>query len=127
MILDVGNVERIENPSAEQVEHYLGFMPPQSPFVILDASDDRFIQAAPGDEGYRVEYREEGRMYFVDVPFEQAVKLFEAYRSGDESFKDAVPWRPLRLRNVWVSNAMVIVLIALLLCVLALGVWSELR
>jgi hypothetical protein len=133
MILDVGNVEQFENPSAEQVKHYLHFMPPESPFVVLSASDDRsaagvrFIQAVPCDRGYHVEYREEGRMYFVEAPLEQAARLFESFRVGDESFKTAVAWRRLRLIGDRVRSVLLVGLLALLLCALGLAVWSAIR
>jgi hypothetical protein len=127
MILDVGNVARIENPSAEQVERYLRLISPQSPFVILSASEERFIQAILCDDGYRVEYREEDRQYFADVPFEQAARLFEAYRVGDTAFKDAAEWRRLTMLNGSHHPAVLIVLIALIICGIAFCVWTSLH
>jgi len=124
MILDARNVERIENPTAEQVEHYLRFMPPQAPFVILSASEGRFIQAAFVDDAYRVQYREGGRQSFAKVPIDDAVKLFEAYRIGDASFKDAVSWRRLTVLNDPHHPAAMIVLVALMLCGIVFAVWS---
>ena len=39
MTLNVGDVERIDEPSAEQVRHFLRFMPPHSPFITFRGQD----------------------------------------------------------------------------------------
>ena len=52
------------------------------PFIILDATDDSFMQAAIYAETaycYRVEYREGDRMHYAEVPLEQAARLMEAF------------------------------------------------
>ena len=82
------------------------------------------MQAAFVDDAYRVEYREGGRQYFAKVSYEQATRLFEAYRIGDASFKDAVPWRRLTVLNDPHHPAAMIVLIALMLCGIVFAVWS---
>jgi hypothetical protein len=51
MILDVGNVERIENPSAEQVRLCLRLMPPEAPFVILSVPDEHPAMTRARDAG----------------------------------------------------------------------------
>ena len=127
MRLDVGNVECIDAPSAEQVRHFLRFMPPDAAFVVLSAADDSFIQARPDGEGYRVEYRLRRRQHFARVSFEQAVGLFEAFRTGDESFRQAVPWRRLTVMNDPYHPAVLVALVLMLLVAATLGAWSALR
>ena len=127
MMLDVGDVERIEQPSAEQVRHFLRFMPPKSPFVILSASDDSFIQARPHGESYRVEYHQNGRRQFVQMPFEQAVRLFEAFRTGDDSFHHAVAWSRLSVLNDPYHPAVLVVLALLLIAFAVFSIWRALK
>jgi hypothetical protein len=125
--LDVGNVERIDAPSAEHVRHFLRFMPPDAPYVILAAADDSCIQATPDGEGYRVEYRDGKRQYFALVSYEQAARLFEAYRTGEQSIRQAVPWRRLSVMNDPYHPARLVVLALMLITLAALGVWFALR
>jgi hypothetical protein len=99
MTLDVGNTQIIKDPSAEQIGHYLAFMPPQARFVILSASDDFYIQACPESDRYRVEYREQSRQYFTLASLEEASHLFHQFRSGDGTFRAACRWRRLRWWN----------------------------
>ena len=99
MILDIGNLERIENPTAEQIIHYLRHLASDS-FLILDADAQLFIQATLARGGrYRVEWRQEDVQRFAIVPLEQAEALLLAFARWDEAGLEAVKWRRLGLLN----------------------------
>ena len=127
MTLEIGNVERIENPSPDQVRHFLRFMPASAPYVILSSGDDSFIQAAPDGDDYRVEYRLDGRQYFARVPFEQAAELFEAFRAGDDTYRHAAPWRPLTVMNNPRHPAVLVGLVLIIVLVAVLQIYSFFR
>ena len=99
MKLEVGDKTCIDSPSVEQVRHYLHFMPPQAPFVILSGESGAFMQAAPEGEQYRVEYKDNEHQYAAFVTVEQAEKLFEAFLAGDVSYRQAIQWRRLTAWN----------------------------
>ena len=97
MILDVANTKQIENPSAEQVEHYLQRLSSESPFLILDASADCFMQVTLSGiavAAYRVEYREGDRMHYATVTREQAARLIEAFRRAPYPARTPSPGSP---------------------------------
>jgi hypothetical protein len=83
LILEIGAVEKIIDPSAEQISHYLRFMPPTSPFLILSREFNTFMQATPAGDRYRLEYRQDGRQRFVIVPVNEADRLLQLYRADD--------------------------------------------
>jgi hypothetical protein len=99
MYLNVGHVERIEDPSADQVAHSLRFLPPAAPFLILSASDHVFIQAMPQGGAYRVEYRAGDHKGFVNVSLEKASELFLGFRGVPESVEAATKWRRISVFN----------------------------
>ena len=124
MYLDVGDIDRIDAPTAAHVRQFLRVMPPQSPFVILSIDDDRFMQATVVGDAYRVEYRELGRQWFTLVDFDAAVDLFERYRRGDASFRTVARWRRLRRFNVvpWL-----VVTIVVVVAIVGVRAWLALR
>lgn len=126
--LQVGNVERISGPSAEQVRHYLRFMPPTAPFIILARDEDTFMQATPIGVRYRVEYREQGIQRYLLTSPDEAEKLLESYRVEDASFVHRVAWRRLGFFSdpysfMW--RAIIFCLISV--AAAAWGIWSLLR
>jgi hypothetical protein len=120
MKLQVGDKTSIDSPSLEQVRHYLHFMPPQAPFIILSDEADSFIQAAPQGEQYRIEYKDDEHQYATFVTVEKAAELFEAFLVGDASYRLAIRWRRL---NAWNDplNVNAYVWLILLAVVLAVG------
>jgi hypothetical protein len=125
MRFDVGNVQLIVDPSAEQVRHFLRFMPPEAPFVVLSADDGSFMQAVFAGEHYRVEYRTDKRLHVAHLPFQEAAEALEAFRRGDESYRESVAWRRVSLLNDLSRRASLIVLAGfVLLVVVALFVWG---
>ena len=126
--LHAGNVERISGPSAEQVRHYLRFMPPTSPFIILARDEGTFMQATPIGGRYRVEYREQGVHRYLLTSPDEAGKLLESYRVDDASFVHRVAWR----RIGFFSDPHSFMRPAILFCLMgvaaaAWGIWSMLR
>lgn len=113
MFLCVGNSERIDNPSEEQVRHFLRYMQPDAPFVILNADDDHFMQATPAGDVYRVEVRKGKRQFFAHLPFDKAALLFESFRTDNIAYEQAASWHRLGMLNdpynvnVWIMLALV--------------------
>jgi hypothetical protein len=107
MVLEVGNVVRVENPSPEQVRQQLRTLPLEAPLLTL-AEDDkakRFIQTRPYSGGYRVEWRDGSSRRHALVTFDRVEDLLCAYLRRDESavrkganwrgvhwFNDPFPW-----------------------------------
>ena len=44
MYLDIGNIDRIDDPSPEQIGYYLRHLPRQSPFLILNADEELYLK-----------------------------------------------------------------------------------
>jgi hypothetical protein len=63
MFLHIGNGERIDNPTPEQIGHHLRNLPGNAPFLILNADDEHFIQATPAGDLFRVEWRQEAQQW----------------------------------------------------------------
>lgn len=124
MYLDVGDIDRIDAPTAAHVRQFLRVMPPQSPFVILSIDDDHFIQATFARDAYRVEYREMGRQWFTLVGYDAAVDLFERYRRGDGSFRTVARWRRLRTLG---AGAPLLLAVLLLIAMAGVGWWLASR
>jgi hypothetical protein len=124
MTLEIGDVEKIENPTAEQIRHYLRFMPPTAPFVILSAGETHFMQATPDRDEYRVEFRDERGQSCVVVPYEQAATLFEQYVAGDDGFRSAAAWRRMNPVELG-SNKVVMAMLALIVLAIAAYVAVE--
>ena len=111
MRLDLGNVQIIQNPSADELRHYLRFMPAEAPFIILEAAQEYFLQATCEWGGYYVEYRENGRAFCATMKYEDAAIAFELFRIGDESFKTAIPWsRKIDFDNRYTRGGLVLVI-----------------
>ncbi len=127
MNLEVGNVERIEDPSGEQVDHYLRFMPPHAPFIILTAGENFFMQAIVAEDGYRVEYREGKCQFYANVSLEQASALLEAFRQGDDQFRKMAAWHRLGVLNDPYSLVPVVIVVLLLVRVTGIQVWKFLQ
>ena len=128
MTLDVGDIDRIDDPTAEQVRQFLRVLPARSPFLILTAADGFFIQATHADgDAYRVEYRELDRQWHGRVDFDAAVDVFERFRRGDDSFRRVVRWRRLRVWNDPHSPLVVAILAVPMLALAGWGVWEMLR
>jgi hypothetical protein len=125
--LEIGNVERIDDPSAQQVDHYLRFMPPHAPFIILTAGENFFMQAAAAENGYRVEYREGKRQFSAKVSLEQASALLDAFRQGDDQFRKLTAWHRLGVLNDPHSSVPVVIVLLLLILLVGLQVWNLLR
>jgi len=102
MKLDLGGIDVIDEPTAEDIRHYLKFMPAESPFVILSKGDE-FIQSLYENVDYRVEYKDDdGRQYFAATDYETAVTLFESFLAGTEDYRSAVAWKRLHL-SAWTT------------------------
>lgn len=128
MTLDVGDIDRIDAPTAEQLRQFLRVLPARSPFLILTRAPGHLMQATHTDrDDYRVEYRELDRHWDAFVGYDAAVDVLERYRVGDESFRRAVRWRRLHIWNEPHSPVVVAVLAVPMLALAAWGVWEMLR
>ena len=125
MFLDVGNRQRIDDPTPEQVEHHLRNLPAGAPFLILNADDEHFIQATPAGERFRVEWRQEAHQRFAIVPVDRAVEAFFAFQRWDEPALKAFPWRRLTLLNDPYRRAVFAAVI--LLAIALISLWTALR
>ena len=127
LILEIGAVEKITDPSAEQISHYLRLMPPTSPFLILSREFNTFMQAAPAGDRYRLEDRQDGRQRFVIVPVNEADRLLQLYRADDPSFAQSAAWRKLSVWNDPYSSASLILLSLGAIILAGWGIWQWLH
>jgi hypothetical protein len=125
MFLDIGNRQRIDDPTSEHIEQHLRNLPDDAPFLILHADEEHFIQATPAGQNFRVEWRQEAQQRFALVPVDRAAEAFLAFRRWDEPALKAFPWRRLSL---WNDPYRRVLLAAVVLVVVALiSLWSSLR
>lgn len=101
MELDLGAVDRIVNPTSEDVAHYLRFMPVQSPFVVLSRDDATFIQAVfeARASRYRVEYKCDGVTGFILADYRTAIDLFLCYMDEQCELAEQAKWKRLTVWN----------------------------
>ena len=97
MRLDLGGQETIDDPTPEQVSHYLRFMPAQSPFIVLEHSEGHFIQATIEDDRYRVDHCEGGSHRYVKADYAKADAMFFAFLNGDTDIREKESWERLYL------------------------------
>jgi hypothetical protein len=129
MKLDLGGRDAIEQPTVDDIRHYLKFMPIESPFIVL-SDGDRFIQSVYENRGYRVEYRDDdGRQFYATTEYEPAVTLFVSFLTGDDDYLSAVAWKRLRLSAWTTPNHPYAVGLLCILLVLAvvIAVWHSLN
>jgi hypothetical protein len=119
MTLEIGDAEKIQNPTAEQIRHSLRSVPPAAPFIILFADDIHFMQAAPEGDEYRVEYRDDQGQWYVEVPYETAAALLEQYRAGDAGFRTAAAWQRMSAVEVGSSKLVVAMLVLIMIAAAA--------
>ncbi len=98
MQLNLGNIERIETPSEDDIRHYLKFMPVESPFVILSNDRDEFIQAIYNGEEFHVEYSLDNgvNQFYALVDYETTCNLFLDFSLGQCDYQIAVNWNILK-------------------------------
>jgi hypothetical protein len=97
MFLDVGNLQRIDDPTPEQVAHHLRNLPPDAPFLILNADDEQFIQATPAGAAWRVEWRQGTMQRFVLVSLDRTEEALRAFLRWDEPASPAFSAVPSRV------------------------------
>jgi hypothetical protein len=132
MILDIGNVLRVEDPRPDEVRDHLHNLPLEAPFLILsDGQDDqRFIQTRPYSGGYRVEWRDGAERWHALVTLGGAEDLLCAYLRRDKgALHGGAEWRALRWYNDPYYGLIVAAVIsaAILTIILAAEVWHMIR
>ena len=120
MFLEIGNGQRIDDPTPEQIGHHLRNLPADAPFLILNADEEQYVQATPGGEGFRVEWRQEGQHRFTFVSVDRAAEVFLAFRRWDEPALKALPWRRLTLWNDPYRRVVVVAVVVLVVAVIRL-------
>ena len=129
MELILGDVNTVENPSVDDIRHYLQFMPTECPFVIL-SDEEEFIQCVYEDFSYRVEYQnKDGKQYFTKTDYQMAVQLFLSFLARDNKYRTTVPWQRLKL-SVWTTPYhpyAIVLLCAILIGFIVLAIWEFLR
>lgn len=124
MELNLGGDETVENPSVEEVRHYLKYMSVESPFVIL-SDGDAFIQALHELDEYRVEYKigecKNGNddQFYCQADYELSCDLFASFLAGRDDYKTATEWKLLKLPSISTTPNPQVVLI--ILCILGAG------
>jgi hypothetical protein len=125
MYFDIGNRQRIDDPTPEQIRHYLRNLPADAPFIILNADEEHFIQAIPAGALFRVEWRQEAQHRFMLVPLDRAEESFMAFRRWDEAGLKAFAWQRLGLFND--PYRRVVIVACVFLAVALICLWSALR
>jgi len=96
MRLDLSNGQRVADPDDQAVEVALWSVAEGEEYAILiddEKGEQHFIQVAKASEAYSVEYREGERQYRSNqLPLETVIRVFQAYRKRDKSWKEGVLW-----------------------------------
>lgn len=125
MFLDVGNTERIDDPTDDQIADRLRNLPVAAPFAILNADDELYMQTTPEGGGYRVELRQGSATRFAVLTLGQVEALFRAFRRWDAATIEAVQWNRL---SAWNDRYRRLIFVAIGAIVVAAAlVWSWLR
>lgn len=125
MQLELGDVEVIQDPSADDVRHYLRFMPVESPFVILQRKPECFVQAIFEGDNYRVEYRRGESSWFLKARYEIAVEVFLAFLEDENGVREGWEWKKMTVLNTPGHPAVIILLIVLLVASIVFTVCGE--
>jgi hypothetical protein len=92
----------IENPGAERIERELRALPGADSCCILSRDQLTYVQVAGGGDGrFTLEYQDGSleRHYRAvrDVSLDSALRVFMAYREGDDRWRALVEWELLDL------------------------------
>jgi hypothetical protein len=98
LILESGRT--VSDPSAEDIAQAL----PVEGFAILSESTDAmsYMQFAKGTRRHQLEYQQDSiHNHFeatdTDLTIERIIGVFQKYASGDQSWRDDVCWKPMKL------------------------------
>jgi hypothetical protein len=96
MRIDLASGKRFPDPDDQAVEAALRVVGQGEEFAILvddEKGEQHFIQVAKESDGFVVEYREGEKQYrSKPMPLETVVKVFQAYRKQDKSWREGVSW-----------------------------------
>ena len=96
MRLDLSNGQRVSDLDEKAVEGALWTVAEGEEYAILvddEKGEQHFIQVTKESEAFVVEYREGERQCRSNpVPLETVIKMFQAYRKQDKSWKEGVSW-----------------------------------
>jgi hypothetical protein len=103
MILELEDGTTIERPSDAQIHEALATLQGDlaNSFAILSQSDMTYMQVAPVDEGYVLEFQEgdTSRHYQAVnlLPLSAVIEAFQSYQRGDDTWKLKTQWQRLNL------------------------------
>lgn len=96
MRLELANDKAVADPDSQTIEKALRSVAEGEKYAILvneEKGERHFIQVAKESAGFIVEYREGEQQYrSTPLPLETAIKVFQAYRKQDKSWKEGVSW-----------------------------------
>ena len=126
MQLNLGDVETIDDPTVEDLQHHLRYLPAESPFVILDRDEDAFIQAKFDSMAgsYVVELKHEGKTYHRFANYEGAVRSFEAFLNG-QPMADFAKWRRKTIFTTPNHPLVLTVLCVFMVAMIIFAFWPE--
>ena len=124
MYLEIGNGQRIDDPTPEQISNHLRMLPHDAPILILNADEEHFIQATPAGGRLRVEWRQEHEQRFMQVSIEEAEAAFHAFQRWDERALAAFPWQRL---TIWIDPYRRPIFFLILMVVGLLVLWFTVR
>lgn len=103
MILELEDGTRIERPTDAQIHEALATLQNDiaNSFAILSQNELTYIQAAPVDNGYILEFQEgdTSRHYQAVnlLPLSAVIEAFQLYNRGDDTWKLKTQWQRLDL------------------------------
>lgn len=103
MILELEDGTTIERPSDDQIHDALATLQGDlaNSFAILSLNEMSYIQAAPMDEGYVLEFQDgDISQHYQAVnllPLSAIIEAFQAYNRDDDTWKLKTQWQRLDL------------------------------
>lgn len=84
-------------------------------FAILTLEDNSFMQVAGGTSGMVLEYRDaQADEHFTvadkNLSAEDVIAAFESFAAGDQAYRDAGDWQPLKMPNATGCGSAVLLL-----------------
>jgi hypothetical protein len=103
MVLELEDGTTIERPTDAQIHEALATLQGDmgNEFAILGQNEMTYMQAAPMDEGYVLEFQEGDTNHHyqaVDLlPLSAVIEAFQMYQRGDETWKLKTQWQRIDL------------------------------
>ncbi|HEX8523096.1 MAG TPA: hypothetical protein VF669_12635 [Tepidisphaeraceae bacterium] len=116
MTLELADKHSIDNPTADDLRQHFQGLTRGIPFLILSRAAQDYMQVAPRDGAFHIEYRQGKQRFFQKVVADEALALLESFRHGDTDYQTDPAWRRLTVWNDPYHPLLLWMLVLIVLC-----------